>query len=310
MQTFILRIDPRKLKLLELNARFMRHEVFYRLVENIKNDGDLTSAPFVAPWKYYTAEDELQRDADGQVIYEVLSGNHRVMAAAEAGLAEIDVKATNEPLTPDQRRAIQLSHNELVGEDDPATLKMIYQQIDDIAWRMYSGLDDKKLQLLAEVKPGNLAEANLSFQTVSMVFFPSELKAVAETWELARKQVAGSKAAWLAHMDSYDKALDAIEAAAKAHNVSNTATALMVVLEVFSRHLGDLREGFLEPDGEAKIAARKVPIATVLEDGLVPAKTAAALNKVTEQMLSRKEIDKDKRWQAIDKLIEAYTAKA
>lgn len=75
MQTKVIHVDPKTLKLLEMNARFMRHEEFQRLVANVKKDGQLTSAPFAA------------RNADG--TYEVLSGNHRVQAAIAAGVESI-----------------------------------------------------------------------------------------------------------------------------------------------------------------------------------------------------------------------------
>ena len=40
-------IDPREIKLLDLNARYMKHEDFKQLVENIRRDGQLTSTPFL-----------------------------------------------------------------------------------------------------------------------------------------------------------------------------------------------------------------------------------------------------------------------
>ena len=46
METRIIEIDPRELKLLKLNARFMRHEVYMRLVENLCRDQVLTQLPF------------------------------------------------------------------------------------------------------------------------------------------------------------------------------------------------------------------------------------------------------------------------
>ena len=93
-------IDPRSIRLLRLNARFMRHETFQRLVANIKGDGVLTQTPF--GWLVH--DDDTQErivGEDGEPVHEVLSGNHRIKAAIEAGLETIDYRYTDEYLTPD-----------------------------------------------------------------------------------------------------------------------------------------------------------------------------------------------------------------
>jgi ParB/Sulfiredoxin domain len=156
--------DPRGLTLLEVNARFMRKEQYDRLVANIRRDGCLTSVPLV--W-HDTAEQRLV----------VLSGNHRVQAAIDADLDEIPVMVVDEPLSRERQIALQLSHNAIAGEDDPATLKQLYDELDDVDWRTYSGLDDKQLGLLAEVNLEGLSEANLDFATIQLVFLPAELEA-------------------------------------------------------------------------------------------------------------------------------------
>lgn len=50
-------MDPKSLKLLEVNARFMRHEEFQRLVANIKQDGQLMQV--YLPEKETVEEDEV-----------------------------------------------------------------------------------------------------------------------------------------------------------------------------------------------------------------------------------------------------------
>ena len=40
-------IDPKEIVLLEENARYMTHEEFNRLVDNVRRDGQLSSAPFL-----------------------------------------------------------------------------------------------------------------------------------------------------------------------------------------------------------------------------------------------------------------------
>lgn len=48
-------------------------------------------------------------------------------------------------MSEEHRIAIQLSHNAIVGQDDPDILKKLYDKILDIDLKEYSGLDDKTL---------------------------------------------------------------------------------------------------------------------------------------------------------------------
>ncbi len=304
--TRVIRIDPRKLKLLDLNARYMRNEVFTRLVDNIRADGKLTQIPFA--WALH--DDDTQTpilDDDGEPIYEVLSGNHRVKASVAAELALIDVQVTDDYLDPDRRRAIQISHNAISGEDDPATLKVIYNSIADVAMRLYAGLDDKQLDLLTDVQIASLSEPNLELQPISMVFLPHEIEEVHAVWDAAVKMCAGSKAMWLARWAEYDRAMDALEAASMAYGVKNTATAMMLVMEVFTRHITDLAEGYLDGEGEPVDPKRLVTLDTVLGSQNVPASTAAALRRVVQQLITTTAIDPDKPWQVLDILVKDFT---
>lgn len=81
METKILKVNPKSLKLLKVNARYMKQDEFNKLVANIKRDGCLTQLPFCC------------KDAD-ENKWLVLSGNHRVKAAIEAGLEEIEKSPT------------------------------------------------------------------------------------------------------------------------------------------------------------------------------------------------------------------------
>jgi hypothetical protein len=176
----MIQANPKELKLLELNARFMRHEEFQRLVANVKNDGRLTSVPFAC-----------LDPADGK--YLVLSGNHRTKAAIAAGLKEIDLMVTDDPLTEDEKIAIQLSHNSIAGEDDPAILKILYEKIGNVDLKAYSGLDDKTLELLDKVQPCSISEANLDFQTVNLTFLPEELGQIKNTFDEAKRLVKSNE---------------------------------------------------------------------------------------------------------------------
>lgn len=302
LSTRVVRLDPARLKLLERNARYMRQEVFARLVANIQQDGALTSLPFA--WRVHDDATGIPlTDEQGEPLYEVLSGNHRVKAARAAGLRAIDVLVTDEYLPPARRRAIQLSHNALVGEDDPALLKALYEDIDDVDWRLYAGLDDRQLGLLGRVTVAALSEPNLDYQEIGLVFLPDEAESARRVWQTVKEGLHYDEV-WLARWAEYERALDALEVAGAAYGVRNTATALLVVLEVFSRHLDELREGWLDEEGQPVEAKRRVPLETVLGTTQVPAATAAALERVVQKLLGAGQIRQ--RWEVLEHLLDAH----
>lgn len=292
-------VDPRSLTLLEVNARFMRKETFDRLVANVRRDGALTSTPLV--WN---------DEATGRRV--VLSGNHRVMAALEVGLEQVDVIVVDQELSRARQVALQLSHNAIEGEDDPATLKALYEELDDVDWRAYSGLDDKQLDLLAQVDLEGLSEANLDFATVQLVFLPHELDAARASFDEARKLVQAD-ARWLAGYADYEPTLDALATAHGAHNVGNVATALGLILAVFERHLDELRDGvWYDPEsGEPIGNARKlVPIETILESRSMPADAGSVVARAVDRMVRKGEVPADQRWRALELLAADYLAGA
>jgi len=268
-ETRLGRIDPRELVLLERNARFMRHEQFARLVENVRRDGRLTSVPLAVAM------------ADGR--YEVVSGNHRTAAAVEAGLEEIDVMFVDEVLPEAQRIAIQLSHNAIAGEDDPAILQALYEDLDDIDWREYTGLDDKALGLLADVKIGSLSEVNLDFQLLSLVFLPEELERVAEVAEHALRMAKSADATWLARYSQHERLLSAMSDIGKSYDVSNSATALDLILDVYEANVEGQIEGWWDDLNQKLRHTKHVPLGPVT--GLyAAAEDAAVIRKALERM--------------------------
>lgn len=287
----LVRRDPSSLQLLPVNARFMRKEEYDRLVENVRRDGCLTSVPLVYGGGEYEEGREL-----------ILSGNHRTMAAVDAGVDAIDVMLIEEHLDEQQLIAIQLSHNSIAGEDDPATLKQLYEQLDDVDWRAYSGLDDDQLQLLAEVSPEGLSEANLDFATVSLVFLPLELEAAREAFDQAR---LGQNASWLAARADYEQTLDTLASTHAAHKVGNVATALHAILTIVENHLTDLQAGYQSPDG-TPLHSGTVGLETVLGARSLPAPAAVTINKAISAAEGRGEIEQGQGWRLLERLAGEY----
>ncbi|MFD6811541.1 ParB N-terminal domain-containing protein [Streptomyces anthocyanicus] len=278
--------DPRDLTLLDLNARFLPHEQFKQLVENIRRDGCLTSTPLV--WN----------DADsGRRI--VLSGNHRTMAAREAGLTRIGWLEITDPLPRQRQIALQLSHNAIAGQDDPAILKELYEELESVEWRQYTALDDKALELLEKVDVGGLGEANLDFTTISIVFLPDELERAEAALDEAKKPAAAD-ARWGLALTQYDGVLNALETTRAAYKIGNAATAFGVILDTFERHLTDLTEGWYDPQARAASRDGTAPIETIFGVREIPTATAAALRKTIEDLVRAGDVPEDEPWRALD----------
>jgi hypothetical protein len=230
---------------LEKNARFMRAEQYRQLVENIRRDGCLTSVPFAIrlPGKIDTTSldgtSSVGSHEPGDYRYKILSGNHRVKAAQDAGLTDIPVLYTDQELTHAQQVAIQLSHNAIAGQDDMAILRELYDEINDVALKEYSGLDDV---VLGRMNPPNLdplSESHLEYRVVSVCFLPEEVERAEKLFDKVMEQTTGD-ATWVNRRADYDRMLDALTIAKAQAGVKNTATAFGLLLDLAEKHLEEI----------------------------------------------------------------------
>jgi hypothetical protein len=290
----IVRVD--ELDLLEENARYMRHETFARLVENIKHDGALTSVPYC--WRV----PETGR-------YLVLSGNHRVKGAREAGREVILILFNDQALSEQERIAIQLSHNALVGEDDPGMLKALYDRLDTFEAKVYSGLDDKTLDLLERVQPIPMSEVNLAFTQLAIIFLPEELEEARRAFEDARRLHKADET-WLARWRDYDAWLDSLDMAGSAHGVKNMAVSLSIVLAVFRAHQTDLADGWLDAETDETRHKNWVPLASITGTDRIPPESAKIIRQAVELMQGRGDVQVKNRWQALEYMAAEFLAGA
>lgn len=288
MNVFTMKIDPKNVKLLEVNARFMRHEEYKQLVDNIRKDGQLTSTPFLC------------KEEDDKWL--CLSGNHRVMAAIDAGLKEIVCLATDDKLTNDQKVAIQLSQNAIVGQDDPATLKILYEGIIDTEMKKYSGLDDKTLDLLDKFSSISISESNLEFKTLQMIFLPNELENAKKVIDEALKGAKIADEAWLLKRSEYDDWLDAQELVTSSFGIKNVSTAVDIILKVFMKNITQLQEGYQDNSRDKSF----VPIETVLGRRKIPAETAKKISVAIARLQGSGKISKGEEYKALDILADKF----
>lgn len=157
-------VELSKIDLIEKNARFMTNDTFMQLVSNIKRDGQLSSVPFVVEKK------------NGRFV--VVSGNHRVQAAKQAGLVKANVMYVHEDnITNDEIRAIQLSHNSIEGQDDPEILRQLLDEIQDVAMKEYAHISREildgagDLNYTIELPNNEMVPVTLMFVDTSKVQF-------------------------------------------------------------------------------------------------------------------------------------------
>lgn len=283
---FVIEVVPvDRLDLLEKNARFMTSATFDRLVQNIRQDGQISQLPFC-----------VERES-GRLL--VLSGNHRVKAARKAGIEFIPIIRPTQALTPQQELAIQLSHNAIAGEDDPVILKELWDSLADVDLKMYSGLDDKSLGTLMKQEMPALADVRLDFRTVTLLFLPNEVDQVKAAFAGAREMAHGN-AMLLARVSEYERLLDALAETNAAHNIANVATGLLVILDIFAKHRDELSSGWTDGESETPIHKNWVPLSSIFGTDKIPAEAAMVIKRAVDGMVARDDVANTARWQALE----------
>jgi hypothetical protein len=208
---------PGKLKLLEKNARYMRAEQFQNLVENIKKDGNLSSLPLC------------YREKDGKL--RVLSGNHRITAARQAGVEQVLVMVVAEEKDADERLAIQLSHNAIAGQDDLVILKELWESIKDVQSRVYAGLDSDTLKALEGIQFAAISEQRLRYKLTTFLFLPEELEDLDRLLKETAAAFAGD-VVYLAHLHTFDAFFGLITKIKKRCQIKNSAASFLKLMEL------------------------------------------------------------------------------
>ena len=203
----------------DINAHFMEKRTFEQLKNNIKRDGNLSQLPFC--WK------------DSEGVFHILSGHHRIGAAVDAGVPVTIVIYTNAELTMEQRTAIQISHNTLVGEDDLDILKQQFATIKTMDAKFYTGLDDNYFDKFTPIEIKPYSDRDLLYQTIEMAFLPSEIDVLKDAIEriknTQRQRFAGVR-------EQYEPFTLALMRFKDVTRIFNSATAFQLLIEIAEKY--------------------------------------------------------------------------
>lgn len=283
VKTAIVPID--QFDLLEENARFMSNEMFQNLVRNIEKDGAVTSVPYC--WQ----------QPNGR--YLVLSGNHRVKAGREAGRPYMLTLYNDGPMSEQERIAKQLSHNAIAGEDDPVVLKRLWNKIDKVELKYYAGLDDKTLRELEKINLDALSEVRLDFRTATFVFLPGEQQQIEASFKRAM-EFCSERDLYGARFEDFDRMMDMLAKTQSAYNIRNIATALVLVLDLFSANQEALAPGWEWRSEEEAKQAQWVPLSSIFGTDRVPIEAARVLQQAVRMLQNQGEVEKKSLWRCIE----------
>lgn len=218
-------VDPKALKLARKNARYMKSETFKNLVENIRQDGNLSSVPFCY--------------RDGKGVFHVLSGNHRVQAAIQAEIDNVLIFYRSD-LTGDKQTAIQLSHNAIEGEDDLSILKELWESIEDLDLKIYAGLDSDLIESLDKIQFQGFSEQRIDYKSVSFLFLPEEIEKAQEVFDKIHV-LFGKEDLYIFSLKKWAKFFELISEIKATCNIKNSAAAFIYLLDLAETKIQEMR---------------------------------------------------------------------
>jgi len=227
------------------NARFMKPAQFKRLVENLRRDGVLTSAPLVG-----------RMEDDARLF--VISGNHRVAAAIEAGIDEADCIEVLAPLSRERFTAVQLSHNAIEGEDDPAALRRLYDML-DLDLKGYSGLTDDAFDM-DELQVTTITGVAPLYAEVVVSFLSDDAHAVEAFVKTAERWARKERPVLAASYEDFDRFFDAIVEIKGRRGISNSAVAIAALVDLAQAKMEETNgDKMTQADTDKPAAAARKP---------------------------------------------------
>jgi hypothetical protein len=206
----------------DVNAQIMQPRHFDRLVENIKERGQVESLPYV------------HRPGD-EGPYVIISGHHRVRAARQAGLKEIPCMVELRELRRSQVVAKQIAHNELHGDPDKEILARLIVEIDDAGDLLSTGLDPDLLPTVDEEAPTLInPHVEYDWRMVTLVFLPEQLAGLDDLVKLIESK---TELLGVAERSQFAEFSTAVLNYGRAYNIRSMATTISMLVELAHREI-------------------------------------------------------------------------
>ena len=224
------KVDINTIKEQDKNARVMTRDKFEKLTSNIQQDRRLESLPLTI----------LEETKSGAFLFKLVSGHHRVRAARKAGIEELFILVIERDVSHSEMRSKQLSHNSLSGIDDPQTLKELYFEIDDINFKIASGITDQELELDGFSVSIDDIKVDLDYENISILFLAKQREMLEKVFDDIMLE-KGTKV-FLADKKDFKTFHKLVLEISKLDNIHNISAIFARMLELTRERLNELEE--------------------------------------------------------------------
>lgn len=211
---------------LTFNAHYMEKGVFDKLTANVAHDGFLSQLPF-----------GMKQEADGK--YLILSGNHRLKAAIKAGLEYILILYIDE-CDKDTQLGYQLSHNSLVGKDDIQMLKELYDQIETMEAREFSGLNGLNFVDVNKISLPAIGEGDIELTEMKFQFIESKSNSIKNTLDALEKMGLDEHSTIV--VGSFEAYIKVLQEVKKTYDIKSKSVAFSKMIDICQAYLEALKE--------------------------------------------------------------------
>lgn len=161
MTPYVTKLPLLALTVAPSNPNRMEPEQFRLLVEAIRRVG------FLQPILVRASDP----DKNGGLTYDIVDGHHRVAAAGEAGLTEVDAVVVGEEVSELDARALSVGMNRMRGELNLSAVSTILDELSKEGWSTaamtLTGFDEQEIENL--IAAARMDHAEVSAQSASVV---------------------------------------------------------------------------------------------------------------------------------------------
>jgi hypothetical protein len=216
----------------DVNANVMTPEAFERLTETIRRDKRLEQLPFAV----------VRADK-----HELISGHHRRDSGKAAGLDRIWWLAdTRQNMSRGTVVAKQLAHNSIHGEDDKATLALLYSELDTVDNVIDSFVTPKDFDSVGQLEPADAVDLGLSIdlKAMTLIFTPAVLGSLDRIEKWVGEHVPDdSDVVGVLPADTLARVRQVMLSVAKVEDVRSLGTVFACMCEIVEAHISGLQKG-------------------------------------------------------------------